>query len=301
MPAAQNEADRVAEDANAATLLRSRTSEIVPAGRDQVAAPAEAAVPVDPAAVGWNKQKDRTTRRDRGVAGSRELASAVRQAQEASGALPSPKLPAALAQPSPPRPVGPRAPQPQPPSRVARLVVGLASVGAVALAIGLYAMWPPSKVEAPPPPLVVARPASIEVPVKADPVTPPAPDPAPPLRLAPHPEPAASPGPPVDPSPHPEPATGKVVAKGPAPAPANKKTGTLVVYVKPWVHAWVDAEPFTGAADQEAAPRLSRSLASGKHQVHLRDGMGHERQVEVNITPDHSITVDGVFEKLAVH
>jgi hypothetical protein len=81
----------------------------------------------------------------------------------------------------------------------------------------------------------------------------------------------------------------------------KKAMGSLVIYVKPWVHAWVDGEPFTGGADQEAAPRLTRQLTAGRHLVHLRDGAGREKQLEVVVSAERPVTIEGVLDKLEIH
>ncbi|MGC4114154.1 MAG: serine/threonine-protein kinase [Myxococcales bacterium] len=84
------------------------------------------------------------------------------------------------------------------------------------------------------------------------------------------------------------------------PAPAKKGTGTLVIHIRPWVHAWVDGEKFNGGVDQEAAPRLTRPLSAGRHLVHLRDGKGRQKSIETVIGADRQVIIEGTFDDFAV-
>lgn len=88
-------------------------------------------------------------------------------------------------------------------------------------------------------------------------------------------------------------------AASPRPRRAEKRgIGTLILHIKPWAHVWLDSEPFKGTEDQEAAPRLVRQVVSGRHVVHIRDGLGREKTVDVAVLADQEVKVEGFFEEI---
>ncbi|HCF61722.1 MAG TPA: hypothetical protein DFS52_27465, partial [Myxococcales bacterium] len=76
---------------------------------------------------------------------------------------------------------------------------------------------------------------------------------------------------------------------------AEKRTGTLVVHVKPWAFVWVDREAFTGNRDQEAAPIIHRTLSVGRHIVHVQDPSGRQTSIAVMVRAGQETRITDPF------
>ncbi|HEY3452155.1 MAG TPA: protein kinase [Myxococcales bacterium] len=330
-PVCAPDLERVANDGRAETLMRERDRE---RAADPAAPPSRPTIRGEPpfAEDEWQRRKQRTTVRDRGLPRKEDVQAAIQKvlAEQRAAAVQAqveagrpgesrPQAPAALAEAGaePTR----KAVSPAAKWFVVAGACSLLAMGVTWAALGRQETTAPdalAAVEAQPPP--PAEPEKVPAPQpaatgsaatavapgepKAEP-TAAAPEPPKPEVVAPR-----EPEPKKEPKEEPKPAQPKPAAAEPSPAPAKavppvraplkRGAGTLVVHVRPWVHAWVDGEPFTGGVDQEAAPRLTRTLASGRHVVHLRDGEGREKTVDVVVNADRQVMIEGTFDGFAV-
>ena len=345
------ELERVANDGEAATILRARASQLLDLPGAELATPqARPTIPAQPAFEQelWEKRKRRTTVKDRGLPRREKVQEAVELALAERGAEVEAAVPPPAGRPStvpasvvaPRLRVGPVAKWVAAAAICAVAVMGLTwfglslkdprahtSLGSTPdhleprtdlkqqqpvplLAPALLTLaasdqrssQPPAQGTAVGPEAKPIQPGPLTEPEsERTPVSPPAVDGRPALQaLAVAPEARErerAPAPAAVPKPAPKSAA-MAAAKPPQSRPAKK--GTLIVHIRPWVHAWVDSEPFTGGLEQEAAPRLTRVLVAGRHVVHLRDFEGRQKRIEVVVPGDREVMIEGAFDQFSV-